>query len=261
MSVKHIASRENTLFRELLGLAESRQERRETGRTLLDGAHLLEEAMQAGIAPSYLIVSEAAADVAEWRSRLPQVPVVSLSAALFRKLTPVATPTGILAVIDIPRPQVTRRPRFAILLEDIQDPGNLGSLLRTAAAAGVESVHLSKGCTEAWSPKALRGSQGGHFRLSIHEGVDLTEMARAFQGGVYAAALRSGRELYSLDLTGPSAFVFGNEGAGLSEALLRETTAFTIPMAAAVESLNVAAAAAICLFERVRQLRDIPESS
>ncbi|MDD4881624.1 MAG: RNA methyltransferase, partial [Gallionellaceae bacterium] len=174
---------------------------------------------------------------------------------------PVSTPTGILSVIDIPKPEPARSDRFAMLLEEIQDPGNLGSLLRSAAAAGVEAVYLSKGCAEAWSPKALRGSQGGHFRLNIHEGADLTETVRMFPGRAYAAALRCGCDLYSLDLTGPSAFAFGNEGAGLSDALLRETTAFSIPMAGEVESLNVAAAAAICLFERVRQLGGSGESA
>lgn len=259
MSVKYIASRENVLFRGLLALAESRQARREKGQTLLDGEHLLEEATRAGIAPNYLIVCEGMSEVEAWLTRLPQVPVVSLTPPLFKKLTPVSTPTGILSVIDIPRPEPAPGDRFVMLLEEIQDPGNLGSLLRTAAAAGVEAVYLSRGCTEAWSPKALRGSQGGHFRLHIHEGADLTEVARAFPGAVYAAALRCGCDLYSLDLTGPSAFAFGNEGAGLSDALLRETTAFSIPMAGEVESLNVAAAAAICLFERVRQLGATPE--
>jgi TrmH family RNA methyltransferase len=89
--------------------------------------------------------------------------------------------------------------------------------------------------------------------LAIHEGEDLIRVAKAFHGSVYAAALRNDRKLYQLDLAAPVAFAFGNEGAGLSQALLAETTPFTIPMSGAVESLNVAAAAAICLFERVRQ--------
>lgn len=255
MSLKPIASRENPLFRGFLALADQRQSRRERGQTLLDGEHLLEEAIQAGIVPAYLIVGEGAPRAEAWLGRLPGVPVISLPPALFKKLSPVSTPTGILAVIDTPSPVVAGEIRCALLLEDIQDPGNLGSLLRTAAAAGVEAVHLSKGCAEAWSPKALRGGQGGHFRLRIHEGADLVAVARAFPGTVHAAALGSGRDLYDLDLTAPAALAFGNEGAGLSPALLAETESFSIPMAGAVESLNVAAAAAICLFERMRQLR------
>lgn len=254
MSIKHISSRDNALFREWLDLAESRPARRSSGRTLLDGEHLLDEAMGAGLCPRYLIVGEDAAAADAWQARLPQVPMVALTKALFNKLSPVTTPTGILAVIDIPQPKESGEARFVMLLEDVQDPGNMGSLLRTAAAAGVDSVHLSRGCAEAWSPKALRGGQGGHFRLRIHEGSDLIQVARAFHGTVHAAALRSGRRLYELDLTGPVAFAFGNEGAGLGAALLAACEPFSIPMAGQVESLNVAAAAAICMFERVRQV-------
>lgn len=253
--MKHITSRDNAIFREALGLAEASRQRRERGQTLVDGAHLVEEAMRAGVVPVRLLFSEAVAGADAWRDRLPDIPAMSLSAALFARLSPVATPTGILAVIDIPRPSGGTTAGGAMLLDDIQDPGNLGALLRTAAAAGIAEVYLSKGCTDAWSPKALRGSQGGHFRLSIHEGCDLVGIARARSGPVFAAALRCERELFALDLTGPVAFAFGNEGAGLSRELLAVAQPFSIPMADRVESLNVAAAAAVCLFERLRQLR------
>lgn len=251
--MKQIASRDNPLFKACLALAERRQARRETGRTLLDGEHLLDEAIKADIRPRQLIFSEAVAGTTDWTRRLPDVPAVSLAPSLFAKLAPVANPTGVLAVIDIPCP-VPKPAKAVVLLEDIQDPGNLGALFRTAAAAGIEAVYLSKGCAEAWSPKALRGGQGGHFMLPIHEDADLVAVARGLPGTVYAAALRSPRRLYDLDLTGPVAFAFGNEGAGLSPALLAETEAFSIPMPGGVESLNVGAAAAIVLFERVRQL-------
>ncbi len=233
--------------------------RRESGRTLIDGEHLLAEACQAGLAPRRLIVAGQAEAAAAWLERLPQVPVLVLPEALFKHLSPVSTPSGILAEIDIPIPDEAAPPRHALMLEDIQDPGNLGALLRTAAASGIEAVYLSRGCAEAWSPKALRGGQGGHFGLRIHEGADLTAVAGAFAGPVYAAALGCERHLFELDLNGPCAFVFGNEGAGLSAALLRETIPFTIPMPGKVESLNVAAAAAICLFERVRQCGAVKE--
>ncbi len=253
MSVKHIASRDNPTFRAMLALAQNRQERREKGQTLLDGEHLLAEAVQAGIMPRHLVISEDRVDAEDWSDRLPQVPVTQLPAALFNKLSPVNTPSGILAVIDIPVRADFGKPDLAVLLEDIQEPGNLGALLRTAAAAGVDVAYLSKGCAEAWSPKTLRGAQGGHFGLHIVEGADLIERSASFQGNIHAAALRSERSLYDLPLTGPVAFVFGNEGAGLSAGLLHRVQTFSIPMPGAVESLNVAAAAAICLFERVRQ--------
>jgi TrmH family RNA methyltransferase len=254
MPLKHITSRDNPVYRGLLELAESRQARRDQGLTLVDGNHLLEEALLAGITPRRLVFVEGHPELGLWGDRLPEVPLVSLPMALFRKLSPVTTPSGLLAVIGIPRGIPRPEPQFGMLLEAVQDPGNLGALLRSGAAAGVDAVHLSTGCAEAWSPKTLRGGQGAQFHLDVHERSDLESVARDFPGQVYAALPAAGRSLYSLTLTGPTAFVFGNEGAGLGEAVLRHAEAFSIPMPGHAESLNVAAAAAVCLFERVRQL-------
>ncbi|MDH4276009.1 MAG: RNA methyltransferase, partial [Gammaproteobacteria bacterium] len=145
-------------------------------------------------------------------------------------------------------------PACAVLLENIQDPGNLGGLLRTAAAAGAGAVYLSAGCTEAWSPKALRAGMGAHFLLQIHEQQDLTKIATQYTTSV-ATQLHAANSIYDVVLGDSVAFIFGNEGAGLSADLARCATHHVhIPMPGKMESLNVAAAAAICLFERVRQL-------
>lgn len=251
MSVKTISSRDNTEFKHLLGLAEEAKTRREAGLTLLDGWHLIEAAVQAGYRPSKLIYVEGY-DWSAAAALLHDVPRVVVSETLMRALSPVKSPTGLLATLAIPQP-VQQAADFAILLEDIQDPGNLGALLRTAAAAGVGAAYLSKGCTDAWSPKALRGGQGAHFQMAIYERMVLTDVASAFPGTVYAATLGASTSLYQLDLRQSVAFAFGNEGAGLSPTLRSACHPFAVPMPGRVESLNVAAAAAICLFERVRQ--------
>lgn len=248
MSVKTVTSRDNPEFRQLLSLAEEAKARREAGLALLDGWHLIEAALQAGLVPLKLIASEGR----DWPEVLQNVPRLIIGAALMRALSPVKTPTGLMAVVEIPQPAL-RQVGFAILLEDIQDPGNLGALLRTAAAAGVEAAYLSSGCADAWSPKTLRGGQGAHFQLAIHERVALPGVAREFPGSVYAAMLGASSSLYDLDLRRNVAFAFGNEGAGLSAELSAACRPFSVPMPGRVESLNVAAAAAICLFERVRQ--------
>lgn len=254
MSVKQITSRENPSYRTLLGLAGNRRDRREMGQTLLDGEHLLESALQAGLLPRQLAFSELYPVPLRdaWLARIPQVPALLLAPSLFAALTPVESPVGLLAVVDIPAtPPETGD--CLLLLEDIQDPGNLGAILRVAAAAGAGRICLSKGCAEAWSPKCLRGGQGAQFQLSIQEGVDLTVEAAAYASPIYAGLLGANKSLFDLDLKGKVGFAFGNEGAGLSASLLAVCQPFSIPMSGRVESLNVATAAAVCLFERVRQ--------
>ena len=255
MPLKSITSRDNPVYREILALATDRRARRQAGKTVLDGLHLLDSALAAGVMPERLVISEPAyqGPLAEWLERLPDVPTLVLPEPLFAGLSPVDTPQGLLAVIALPQPD-DGEAESVVLLENIQDPGNLGALVRVAAAAGVAAVCLSRGCAEAWSPKCLRGGQGAHFQVAIHEGVDLPDFARGFAGTIHAASLAATESLYTLDLRGRVGFAFGNEGAGLSAELCGAARPFLIPMPGRVESLNVATAAAVCLFERVRQL-------
>lgn len=252
MSLKSVASRANPEFKRLLGLAEDARARRASGRTLLDGEHLIEEALRAGMQIDCLIVERALPRAEAWRARLPGTRVMELPENLIRALSPVATPSGILAEMVLP----TGKPvtaRVALLLEAIQDPGNLGAILRSAAATGVEQVLLSEGCADVWSPKVLRAGQGGHFRLDLRPGVDLLEWLEAWPGKVHAALPRASTSLYALDLATPVAFAFGNEGSGLSPAVSARCQGFSIPMAGGVESLNVAVSVAVCLYERYRR--------
>lgn len=255
MTFKHITSRDNSLFKQLKKLSESSRERRKTGQTLLDGAHLVNAYVEHFGMPELLIIAEghSTAEVTHLIQQLADVSTVMFTSLMFAELVPVASPTGILALVKTPEIAPPVQLDFVLLLEDIQDPGNLGSMLRTAAAAGVDAVYLSAGCTEAWSPKALRGGQGAQFILPVLEHADLQDFAAGFVGQVLATSLQ-GDSLYVLDLRQPVAFVIGNEGAGLSEAMLNAASRHvTIPIASQVESLNAAAATAVCLFERQRQ--------
>jgi TrmH family RNA methyltransferase len=175
---------------------------------------------------------------------------------LFATLSTVSTPTGIVASVKTPRMvALPSRLETCVMLEDIQDPGNLGSILRSAAGAGVRHVCLSKTSVHSWSPRVLRAGMGAHFMLDIHEQCDLPELARNFPGRVIVTSQTAQQSLFGVDLTGAVALVFGNEGSGVSPEMLALAHAtVAIPMPGAVESLNVAAAAAVCLFERVRQI-------
>jgi len=259
MSFKHIVSRDNPVFKQLKKLADNAKERRSEGKTLLDGVHLIETYLATFGEPELIIIPEGKSSVEATGliQSLVDISTIMLPTLMFAELTPVASATGILALVKIPQLPIAEQPTFALMLEDIQDPGNLGSMLRTASAAGVDVVYLSTSCTDAWSPKALRGGQGAQFILPIVERADLIAELENFQGNSYATTMH-GESLYEQDLTQATAFVIGNEGAGLRKQTIAATSkSITIPMTTnklgSVESLNAGAAAAVCLFERKRQ--------
>jgi len=260
--MKHITSRDNPFFKTLLKLARSPRLRHETGQTLLDGIHLLQAYLATNKPALHLMINEAAlqnSEIAVLLAKNPNVPLTQFSNNLFAELTELKTPSGILALIDIPAATVTPAgSKFCLLLEDIQDPGNLGSILRSAAGAGCDAIFLSKGCADAWSPKVLRAAMGGHFALTIHEAMDLLSVAKILPGKLFATSPHAKINLYQADLRNEIAFAIGNEGAGLSQDLLAAAHQLvSIPMLDKVESLNVAAATAVCLFEAVRQRNSI----
>ncbi|MBN8771579.1 MAG: RNA methyltransferase [Thiobacillus sp.] len=251
-----ISSRDNPLFKRLKKLADSARARREARMTLLDGEHLLAAYLDAGGQP-HTLVRAASLDAGRFErlaGQCPHAKAVELSDALFAELAPVATPTGLLAEAAWLAPPAIEATPLVIVLEDIQDPGNLGSMLRTGAAAGATLAVLSKGCHDPWSPKALRGGQGAQFVLPLVSGVDIVDWLAGFEGESLALALAEDGNLYAHALTGALALIVGNEGAGLSQAVCAAASAaIRIPMPGRIESLNAAAALAVAVFEAARQ--------
>ncbi len=262
MSGKFISSRDNPLYKELRQLAESSQARRKTARSLLDGVHLCEAYLQQHGKPVLCAVAEDAqahAEVAAILSRCvaTQVDIIVLSNALYRGIRIVEHGVGILFLIDTPKPELPNvLTQSAVLLDGIQDPGNLGSILRSAAAAGIASVFCGSGTAFAWSPKVLRAGMGAHFALNIFENVDLKSLIRASSIPVMATSSHAQASLYDVDLRGELAWLMGHEGQGVSDELMALVShTLSIPHAGTMESLNVAASAAICFFEQLRQRR------
>ncbi len=253
--MKLIRSRDNPFFKGLKRLAESGRERRKAGRTLLDGVHLV-EAYEAVHGPvETLVVSESALAAGEIAAYVEGREVVVLADSLLRDLGLVDTPSGLLAVVAMPTATLAvNREKDAVLLDGVQDPGNLGAILRTAAAAGVGQALLGPGCASAWSPKVLRAGQGAHFALAIHEDADLGAFMADYRGTTAVTCLDDATPLYDASWEGSLAWVFGAEGQGVSPELVAAARLrIKIPMPGAVESLNVAAAAAVCLFEALRR--------
>lgn len=253
--MKLIQSRDNPFYKGLKRLAESGRERRKTGRTLLDGVHLVDAYEKAYGPVESLIVAESALAGGEIAAYAEGRESVILADALMRDIGLVDTPSGLLAVARMPAaPVAVDLEKDAILLDGVQDPGNVGTLLRTAAAAGVKQALLGPGCAAAWSPKVLRAGQGAHFALAIHEDVDLAAFMTDYRGTTAVTCLDGAISLYQADWKGTVAWVFGAEGQGVRRELIAlATLKIRIPMPGAIESLNVGAAAAICLFEMVRR--------
>lgn len=250
-----IRSRDNGFFKSLKRLAESGAERRKTGRTLLDGMHLVEAYEQSFGPVETLIVAESALAAGGIARVVQGRAIVVLADALMRNLGLVETPSGLLAVATMPEaPAAVDLENDAILLDGVQDPGNVGAILRTAAAAGVRQALLGPGCASAWSPKVLRAGQGAQFALAVHEDADLATFMTAYRGTTAATCLDGVTSLYDAEWQGPVAWVFGAEGQGVRPELIAAARLrVRIPMPGAVESLNVAAAAAVCLFECLRR--------
>jgi RNA methyltransferase, TrmH family len=208
--------------------------------------------------PEQLILSEsgaANAEAAQLAAGASGLGVLVLADTLFNDIAQVAAPTGILALIRTPEPDsLPAKIEHCVMLENIQDAGNLGSILRSTAAAGIRTILLSQGCAFAWSSKVLRAGMGAHFSLEIFDNVDLAAARHRLSGRLICTSGHARKSLYQADLRGPLAWVFGNEGAGVSAELSAAAgEQVRIPMPGKTESLNVAAAAAICLFEQVRQ--------
>lgn len=232
---------------------------------LAEGPHLLEEAMAAGLT----LVAVVATDAALARppaTRLPSdVPVYAVSPAGLGRLASTRAPQGIVAVVALDgqrlclsreRPWPLGKGGVALALVGVQDPGNVGSLARSARAAGAALVALDGRCARVDDPKTLRASQGALFSLPTARlaGLDAIAAARAVGARVVAAVPRGGVAPWHTDLRGPLTLLLGGEGAGLAQALVDQADVrVTLPMVAG-ESLGVAAAGAALLFERSRQM-------
>ncbi len=232
---------------------------------LLDGVHLLAEALSSGMRIDVAAFERAILEQPDARSLAERLTaagteVLIVSRNVLHAMSPVTTPSGVVGIAR--RAMVSLRAALrgtsalVVLAHDVQDPGNVGALLRTAEAAGATAFVACGATADPLGWKALRGSMGSALRLPIAR-ADVAEALRGCKdAGIQVAALapRAGDPLFAADLRRPLALLFGNEGAGLPEELVRQADRrISIPMEGPVESLNVAVSAALVLYEALRQ--------
>ena len=256
--MKKISSSQNPLVKKLVQLSNKQSFRNKQGLTIIEGVHLASEWLKAFDSPEICVISSSSrsfeVDQVIKRCEELGVEVIELESNIYTKISPVIEGVGILFVVKVSIFQDIDFRKDTIFLERIQDPGNLGTILRSAVGFGVEQIICSKGTVSAWSPKVLRSGMGAHFKLKIFENQDLNLLVDKMQVPVFATSLRAEKSIYDEDFTTKTAWIFGNEGAGVSEDIQKlATKKVKIPHSAKIESLNVAMAATVCLSESWRQ--------
>jgi RNA methyltransferase, TrmH family len=247
--VSVLRSRDNPRVKHWARLASDGRYRKKERRALIEGPHLLAALLERGLRPVEVMVKEGAQQSSEIRVlvRRSGLEPVALPEKLFNSILDAETPQGIAAEIEIPASVAPRGD--SVFLEGIQDAGNVGAIIRSAAAFGIGTVVLDDRCADAWSPKVLRAGMGGHFRLAIRSHSSLAGDLESFAGKLVATVAREGTSLGEADLSGRLGWLFGSEGKGLSAAALAEVDLkVSIPTTVGTESLNVAAAAAVCFY-------------
>lgn len=252
-----IESRENARFKALQKLLFSSRNRRHSGHAVVEGWKLIAAAQVAGVPLACVVASQSTVADDEGRKRFESIRCgerIVLSDRLANSLSELPAPPGILATFAIPRPSELPADKSCLLLDGIQDPGNVGTILRVAAATGLRHVAMSSSSASAWSPKSLRSAMGAHFLLDILEGQDLKALANKHKGIRVATAPGATASIFDAAMREPVMWMFGSEGQGLSSCLLAMADVTVhIPMPGGTESLNVASAAAVCLYEGVRR--------
>lgn len=257
---RHISSRSHALVKDLRRLAQDPGAYRKLGRVWLEGDHLCSALRQRGGRPAAAVISAAAWGQPTTRALALAAPeVFVLDDALMADISSLESPVPIGYLIPAPAmgDECVQLDQPSVVLDRLQDPGNVGTILRSAAALGVRQVLALKGSAALWSPKVLRAGMGAHFGLHLVEGLTEDDLGR-LKLPLLATSSRADTELPDVALPWPCAWVFGHEGQGVGERLLSRCAAtLRIPQPGGEESLNVAAAAAICLYESARQRRAV----
>jgi TrmH family RNA methyltransferase len=250
-----ITSQQNDRVKLVRALQSRARTRRKEGLIVLEGARLVRDAIQHGQRPEFVFYESQSADsdliaLLEHHGIQP----VPVSPGVMRHMVDTQQPQGVVAVFTLPNPPLPQNPQHLLILDGIRDPGNLGTILRTAAATGVDAVILSSDSADPYNPKALRGGMGAHFRVPVIE-AEWDTIARHCRGlAVYLADSHAETAYDDVDWSDGWAVIIGSEahGAG-SQAAILANARICIPLAAETESLNAAVAAGVILFEAQRK--------
>lgn len=257
MALIKIESKDNTLVKQILKLAKYNSYRQERELAVAYGEHLIIEALRYNKLETLVIFEQS---IDKYNALLKtinnSIKIYVVDKHILTKINILDNATDILGLVKIN--YATNLGGLynsdVILLENIQEPGNLGAIMRVACASDINAIGLIGNCVDVYNPKVLRASQGFQFGLSIYPNLDIIELIYNYKGNIIATTPNASKLLYGLNLKQQTAFIFGNEGGGLSKKLLDLVKIrVKIPMANGTDSLNIAMATTVCAFELVRQ--------
>lgn len=251
--IKQVSSRDNPLLVQLRKQLKDPAGYRKSTQVWLEGEHLCEAAIQQGIVASQAVITESAWQHSGLRDlALRALGVVVVPQALMAGLSSLDSPCAIGFVVPLPEASELRIDQPSVVLDRLQDPGNVGTILRSAAALGFTQVIGLKGTVAMWSPKVLRSAMGAHFALHLVESLDAQDLTR-LRVPLLLSSPHAHESLNAVTLPWPCAWAMGHEGQGVSEEVAQHCAQqLRIPQPGGQESLNVASAAAICLYESAR---------
>lgn len=249
--MKRIESAQNAYVKHWKKLVTNRKEREKTGEFIVEGFHLVEEALKNKEQVIQVIVREGVEIPREWS--LNDVKIVEVTNSIAKDIAETETSQGIFAHCKQTMISETEQASWKklLLIDAVQDPGNIGTMIRTADAAGIDAVVLGKGCADIYNSKTLRSAQGSHFHIPVIRGnlMDWVEKLKERNIPLYGTALENAVDYRELHKSGSFALIVGNEGSGVQKELLEQTTQnVMIPILGQAESLNVAVATGILLY-------------
>lgn len=252
-----ITSDKNQTVKLAKALLTQARQRKKLGLTVLEGTHLIDAALRSDYPFVQILVAESAqthAEVQQILTRLPTyTPILTLSDSLYESIRSLGTGIDIMAIVTIPTPRLAAIHEDCLILNDVQDSGNVGTLLRTAAAVGINTILCTSSTAQAWSPKTLRAGMGAQFALTVYEGLSHADILDYVKVPLFATSSHTDTLIYEHDLRAPMAWIMGHEGQGVCAELMQCATPIALPQPNGQESLNVAIAGSLCLYETLRQ--------
>jgi TrmH family RNA methyltransferase len=243
-----VTSRDNALVKDLRRLSQDSTAYRKQGRVWLEGDHLCRAALLRGLTPAMAVFSESFWPLAPAEWARSAIKTIVIADALLPEISGLESPARMGFVIELPAPAPLSALAPSLILDRVQDAGNVGSMLRSASAFGFSQVIALRGTAALWSPKVLRAGMGAHFGLQLLEGVE-PQALDGLRVPIIVTSSHHGAFLHQQTLPMPCAWAMGHEGQGVSDDLMaRSSLKVRIAQPGGEESLNVAAAAAICLY-------------